>query len=109
MASIGTSGGDKVEVTLGGGKIVIFPVTQKSPTEVLWNLSKNPTPTDQPDGVIAEANHRQSGESVEPQMRFVDSNIFIYVLDRHSRFGETAKNYSREFSFRSDTKHQEAV
>jgi predicted nucleic acid-binding protein len=24
-------------------------------------------------------------------MRFVDSNVFIYVLDRHPRFGETAK------------------
>jgi virulence-associated protein VagC len=46
--------GDKVEVTLGDGKIVIFPVTQKSPTEALWNLSKNLTLTDQPDSVIAE-------------------------------------------------------
>jgi antitoxin component of MazEF toxin-antitoxin module len=54
MASIGTSRGDKVEVTLMGGKIIIFPVTQTSPTEALWNLSKNPTPTDQPDSVIAE-------------------------------------------------------
>ena len=24
-------------------------------------------------------------------MRFVDSNVFIYVLDRHPKFGETAK------------------
>jgi AbrB family looped-hinge helix DNA binding protein len=53
--ALGLREGDKVEVTLVGGKIVIFPVTQKSPTEALWNLSKNPTPTDQPDSVIAEA------------------------------------------------------
>jgi len=25
-------------------------------------------------------------------MRFVDSNVFIYVLDRHPKFGETARN-----------------
>ena len=50
---------------------------------------------DQPDSVIAEANHRQSGESVEPQMRFVDSNIFIYVLDRHSRFAKLPKLLKR--------------
>jgi predicted nucleic acid-binding protein len=26
----------------------------------------------------------------------VDSNIFIYVLDRHPRFGELPRDYSRE-------------
>lgn len=53
---LGLREGDEVEVIREGGRIIILPVSGvKNPTETLWNLSKRPTPTDQPDEIIAEA------------------------------------------------------
>ena len=54
-SSLGLREGDKVEVVREGDRIVILPVSgTKSPTDMLWNMSENPTPTNRPDEVIEE-------------------------------------------------------
>lgn len=63
---LGLREGDEVEVIREGGRIIILPVSRiENPTEALWNLSKRPIPTDQPDVIIAEA----MAEKVEKELR----------------------------------------
>ena len=63
---LGLREGDRVEVIREGGRIVILPVPKiENPTEFLWNLSKAPTPVDQPDEIIAQA----MAEKVERELR----------------------------------------
>lgn len=63
---LGLREGDEVEVIREGGRIIILPVSRiENPTEALWNLSKRPTPTDQPDVIIAKA----MAEKVEKELR----------------------------------------
>lgn len=59
---LGLREGDQVEIYREGNRVIIKPLPEiEKPTEMLWTLSKSPTPIDQPDVVIREA----MGEKVE--------------------------------------------
>lgn len=63
--SLGLREGDEVEVIREGGRIVILPISRiEKPTEMLWNLSKAPTPVDRPDEVIEEAMAEEAREGL---------------------------------------------
>lgn len=67
---LGLREGDEVEVIREGGKIVILPIPGiEKPTEMLWNLSKTPTPTDQPDIIIAEAMGERAVKKLKRKVR----------------------------------------
>jgi len=64
--SLGLREGDEVEVIREGRRIVILPISKvEKPTEMLWSLSKAPTPVDQPDEVIEEVMAEESEEGVK--------------------------------------------
>ncbi len=53
---LGLREGDQVEIHREGGRVIIRPLSEiEKPTEMLWTLSRSPTPVDQPDVVIREA------------------------------------------------------
>ncbi|MDI6884590.1 MAG: AbrB/MazE/SpoVT family DNA-binding domain-containing protein [Hadesarchaea archaeon] len=62
---LGLREGDQVEVYREGNRVIIKPLPEiEDPTEMLWTLSKSPTPVDQPDVVIRGA----MGEIVEREI-----------------------------------------
>lgn len=68
--SLGLREGDEVEIIRNGGRITILPAFGSSnPTETLWGLSKKPTPTDEPDEVIAEAMAERAEDGMKEKIR----------------------------------------
>lgn len=68
--SLGLREGDEVEVIREGSRIIILPVsTVEKPTDMLWDLSKAPTPTDEPDVVVAKAMAERAERGLRRKVR----------------------------------------